>query len=98
MRRTRLAPIHAVVLTAMLLPATGCSSWHDTPGLDAAALVQQPSRVRLRLTSGQRIELRQPTVRGESVIGLVKGDTARVAAAAVAFTGVRRFRVGRIAP
>ena len=59
LRRTRLAPIHAVVLTAMLLPATGCSSWHDTPGLDAAALVQQPSRVRLRLTSGQRIELRQ---------------------------------------
>ena len=97
MRRSRLAPIHAVVLAAMLLPATGCSSWHDTPGLDAAALVQQPSRVRLRLTSGQRVELRQPTVQGDSVIGLAKGDTTRVAAADVASTGLRRFSVGRTA-
>jgi len=98
MRRSRLALIHSLILAVLPLPATGCSSWHDTPGLDAAALTeQQPSRVRLRLTSGQRVELRQPTLQGDSVIGLAKGDTTRLAASDVASTGIRRFSVGRTA-
>jgi hypothetical protein len=98
MRRSRLAPFHTVVLAATLLQATGCSSWHTAPGLDTAALIQdQPSRVRLRLTSGQLVELRQPTVRGDSVLGLVRGETNGVAAADVASTAVRRFSVGRTA-
>lgn len=98
MCRRRLAPFHIVVLAATLLQATGCSSWHSSPGLDSAALVQgQPSRVRLRLTSGRQVELNRPALRGDSVIGLVKGDTTRVAAADVTSTAVRGFSVGRTA-
>ena len=53
--------------------------------------------MRLRLTSGQLVELKRPALRGDSVIGVVKGDTTRVAAADVASTGLRRFSVGRTA-
>ena len=98
MRQSRLAPFRTVVLAATLLQVSGCSSWQTAPGLNSAALVQErPSRVRLRLTSGQLVELRRPALRGDSVVGLVKGDTTQVAAADVASTGLRRFSVGRTA-
>ena len=98
MRPSRLAPFHTVVLAATLLQATGCSSWHTAPGLDATALVQQqPTRVRLRLTSGQLVELRRPTLQGDTVTGLVRGDTTRVAAEDVASTATRHFSAGRTA-
>jgi hypothetical protein len=96
MRRSRLAPFRTVVLAATLLQATGCSSWHMTPGLDSSALLeQQPSRVRLRLTSGQLVELKRPAISGDSVVGLMKGDTTRVAAADVKATGFRGLSLGR---
>jgi hypothetical protein len=98
MYRSRLAPFHTVALVATLLQATGCHSWHTEPGLNGAALVQeQPSRVRLRLTSGQLVELSKPELRGDSVMGLGREDTTQVAAADVASTAVRRFSIGRTA-
>jgi hypothetical protein len=98
MHRRWLAPFHTVVLAATLVQATGCSSWRSSPGLDSAAVVQsQRSRVRLRLTSGQQVELKRPVLQGDSVTGLVKGDTTRVAAADVRLTAVRRFSLGRTA-
>ena len=88
----------ATLLALMLLQATGCSGWHTQPGTDAATLVQEhPSHVQLRLTSGQRLDVHQPTVRGDSVVGLVKGDTARVALADVASVARRGFSLGRTA-
>jgi hypothetical protein len=98
MRRSRRAPFHTVVLAATLLQGTGCSSWHMTPGLDSAALVErQPSRVRLRLTSGQLVELKRPALSGDTVVGVTKKDTTRVAAADVRATGFRGVSLGRTA-
>jgi hypothetical protein len=95
----RLALPRAAVLTAVLLQANGCSSWHIEPGMNAAALIAKspPSRGRLQLHTGQRLELRQPTVDRDTVIGLVGHDSARAAIADIATVAQRRFSVGRTA-
>ena len=95
----RLALSRAAVLTAVLLQASGCSSWHAEPGVSAAALMVKnaPSRVRLQLHTGQRLELRHPALDRDTLIGLVGHDSARVALAEIAMVAQRRFSAGRTA-
>ena len=92
--RTR-AP--AVIVRVMLIagcitPAQGCSRWRVEP-LPTTELVEQrrPGTVQLRRHDGERIVLRRPWVEGDSVAGLRKGDTTRVAVADVSAVAVRRF-------
>lgn len=99
MRQPRLALLRAAVLATVLLQASGCSTWHTEPGVTAAALIatHHPSRVRLQMLSGQRLELRHPGLDRDSLMGLVGHDTARVAFIDVGTVAVRRFSAGRTA-
>jgi hypothetical protein len=68
----------------------------SAPALDAGLTEQrQPSRVRLQLRSGARVELRDPVVRGDTVVGRSRRDTMRVVSADVVSTARRRFSAGR---
>lgn len=98
MRRRRLAYPRAVVLAALLLQTTGCSTWHTESGVSATALTtRHPSRVRLELSSGDRVELREPALRGDTLFGRVDRDSVRVPVADVVTTADRRFSAGRTA-
>ncbi|HUR94037.1 MAG TPA: hypothetical protein VMY76_05610 [Gemmatimonadales bacterium] len=97
MRGRRVALHRAAVLTIVVLQTSGCHSWHAEPGMNAAALVtaDSPSRVRLRLNSGQRLEVRNPGVSHDTLIGRVGPDSARVAVTDIATVAERRFSAGR---
>jgi hypothetical protein len=98
MRHRRHAVPRAAVLVTILLQASGCSSWHEEPGVNAAAIMaSQPSRVRLQLRSRQRLDLHHPALDHDTLIGVVGPDSARVAVADVATVGRRHFSVGRTA-
>ena len=57
-----------------------------------------PSRLRVQLHSGQRLELRNPTIDHDTLTGLVgRRDSARVAVTDIATVSQRRFSTGRTA-
>jgi hypothetical protein len=87
------------VLATVLLQASGCSSWHAEPGANAAVLIAttSPSRVRLQFHTGQRLELRNPALDHDTLIGMVGHDSARAAIADIATVAQRRFSAGRTA-
>jgi len=87
------------MLAAVLLHASGCSTWHTEPGVNRGAVVanHQPSRIRLQLRSGERLELRNPALHHDTLIGLVGRDSVRVPVADVAAVADRRFSAGRTA-
>jgi hypothetical protein len=97
-RHRRMLP-RAALLTAVLLQASGCSSWHVEPGANAAAMLvkRTPSRVRLQLHTGQRLELHHPALDHDTMIGLVGHDSTRTAIADIATVAERRFSAGRTA-
>ena len=99
MHTRRMALPRAAVLAIVLLQASACSSWHVEPGANAAALIANnpPSRVRLQLHTGQRLELRHPALDRDTLIGLVGHDSARTAIADIATVAQRRFSGGRTA-
>ena len=99
MRGCRLALPRTAVLATVLLQASGCSSWHAEPGANAAVLIAttSPSRVRLQFHTGQRLELRNPALDHDTLIGLVGHDSARAAIADIATVAQRRFSAGRTA-
>jgi hypothetical protein len=88
-RRLR-SPLSTVLVIVATLNA--CTSWR-VQSVTPAQLVaeQQPHKVRLRGQDGTRTELRGPFVRGDSLLGLTKGDTAGVALNEVQVLEVRRF-------
>ena len=85
------------LMLLLLLHSSGCSTWRTQPGVSAATLIRarHPARARLDLVSGRRTELRAPVVQGDTVLGLVRGDTARVAVADVTGVAVRGFSPAR---
>ena len=87
------------VLAIVLLQASGCSSWHVEPGTNAASLMatNTPSRLRLQLHTGQRLELRNPALDRDTLTGFVGRDSARAAIADIATVAHRRFSAGRTA-
>jgi hypothetical protein len=99
MRRHRMALPRVAVLATVLLQTSGCSSWHVEPGTTAATLIANtpPSRVRLQLHTGQRLELRHPALDRDTLIGFVGHDSARTAIADIATVAQRRFSIGRTA-
>ena len=97
MSRRRFTRSQAVALAALVLQAGGCTGWHTESEVSPTALVEQrhPTRLRVELLSGGRVELRDPELRGDTLIGRAGRDTVRIAAADVATAARRRFSVGR---
>lgn len=97
MGRHRLFQARTAALATLVLLASACNAWHVEPGSNAAAVVanQHPSRVRLQMGSGERLELRRPMLERDSLSGLVGPDTVRVALNDVTSVAHRGFSAGR---
>ena len=96
MPRRRFPHSRSVVVVVLLLAASGCTGWHADPGVSPTAVIaEHPSRVRLELSSGRQVELRDPAVRGDTVVGWAGHDTVEVAAADIMTVSRRRFSFGR---
>jgi hypothetical protein len=92
--RARPAPfiVRLTLAAGTLLPLPGCTRW-SVQTVPAAQLVaeQRPRRVQTRSHDGQRIVLERPWVEGDSLAGVRRQDTTRVALADIYKVAVRRF-------
>ena len=72
--------------------STGCSSWR-VQQVSPAQLIEQrkPSSIQLRWQDGRRLVVRQPVIAGDSLIGVSRKDTIRVATSDVSAVAMRRF-------
>ena len=97
MSRRRITWSQAVALATLVLQAGGCTGWHTESEVSPSELVEQrhPTRLRVDLLSGGRVEMRDPVLRGDTLIGRAGRDTVRIAAANIATAARRRFSVGR---
>jgi len=89
--------VQGILAGILVCQSTGCTGWHTVPEAGAAALVEQrhPDRVRLRLRSGEQLVLQDPAAAGDTILGVVHRDTARIADGDVTSVAVRRFSPGR---
>ena len=84
------SPLSTVLV--LLFTLNACTSWRvDSVAPAQLVAERQPHEVRLRGQDGARTQLRGPFVRGDSLLGLTKGDTAGVALTEVQSLEVRRF-------
>ena len=88
--RTPLA--RRVIAALLLVLLTACYSWRPTP-ISPQTLIpaEQPSSVRVTLTSGERVTLENPAVRSDSIFGLTDAGVVGVASEDVGLLEVRRF-------
>jgi hypothetical protein len=79
-------------VAAVLLLLTACTSWRVQP-VGPAQLISEhhPSRVRLRGQDGHQVVVRQPFVRGDSVLGLAQQDTTGLPMDEIHTVAVERF-------
>ena len=84
------SPLSAVLAGLLLLNA--CTSWQVQP-VSPTRLVdeQRPSQVRLHGADGKWTVLGHPFVRGDSLLGLTRRDTAGVALNDVHAIEIKRF-------
>jgi hypothetical protein len=84
--------LRCILAAGVVAPAPGCTRW-SVQQLPAAQIVEQqrPARIQLRRSSGERTELARPWVEGDSIAGLRRRDTSRVAISDVQAAAVRRF-------
>jgi len=59
------------VIMALLLAATGCTVGWRTPALAPAQVIREqgPTELQVRCTDGSVFHLRDPAVRGDSIVG-----------------------------
>lgn len=83
--------VRALVLSAVLLLANGCSSWHTVPlRPEAAPVIDASHPVRVFRANGTFVVLWSPQVVGDSIIGDVGNPPLR---SAVALRDVQRLQV-----
>lgn len=94
-RRARPLLVGAVVL----LHLAGCRTWRAVPApSDPSGAVAPPAsypRVRVVMRDSTQLELRDATVRADSVVGLVGGERRAIARADVARIEARKVSAGR---
>lgn len=62
--------LRCFTLVTLVATIIACNSWARQEGSLASVIRdRQPDRVRLHLATGERIELRDPTVSGDSITG-----------------------------
>jgi hypothetical protein len=87
------------LLAFLAFAGTACTTLHPQPGLPADALgaAPPPDRVTLMLHNGSRLDVWQPIIRGDSIVGYSHpaGD-ARRAARGEATTNVQSLSIRKI--
>jgi hypothetical protein len=86
------------LVLAILVTLNGCTSWR-AESVAPAQLVSQrhPKQVRARRSDGQKVILRQPLVRGDSLLGLAGRDTTGLALNEVDSLEIKRVDGGKTA-
>ncbi len=80
------------LIAGSLLLAGGCSSWRVQPVSPAQLVAERhPSQVRVQRQDGTRVVLRQPAVRGDSLVSQRAGDSTGVYVRDISAAAVRRF-------
>ena len=89
------ASLLAILVTSML---AGCTGWHIA-GTSPHALENVPSRVRVTLGTGERVELTQARLQADTLVGNLDVDSIRAPVRrAVPVDSIRRVAVrGRTA-
>ena len=83
--------VTAALLVVLL---TACHSWRPTAaGPHRLIATEQPSSVRVTLTGGEVVTLQSPTMRSDSIIGVLGGAVVAVASGDVGLVEVRRFSI-----
>ena len=91
--RTPLA--RRVIAALLLVLLTACQSWQPTT-VSPQQLIpeEQPSPVRVTLTNGETVTIKDPTMRNDSIVGVTDADGAlRTSAVGVALRDVRLLEV-----
>ena len=93
--RSRTPLTRRVIAALLMVPLTGCYSWQPTTVSPAGWTPEErPSSVRATLTSGRTIILEDPTMRNDSITGIVQDPTGyrrTVAVSDVSTVEVRRI-------
>ena len=83
--------VTAALLVVLL---TACHSWRPAAASPQWLIpAEQPSSVRVTLTGGEVVTLRSPTMRSDSIIGVLGGAVVAVASSDVGWVEVRRFSI-----
>ena len=77
---------------------TACHSWQPTTVSPQALLpAEQPSSVRVTLTNGETVTVRDPTMRNDSIVGVTENDRGpRTSPVEVASQDIRLLEVRRL--
>ncbi len=93
-------PCRATTLVLMALCGAACHSWHTervTP--EAVLATHQPAKLRVTCTDGSRIVLKQPLLRGDTLVGIGQRPREqrdmRIALSNVQQVATRRLSLGR---
>lgn len=104
MRLRRCRPVASLLL---VMHVSACATWRPSPAPPRQLIEQeQPSSVRLTLTSGEVVTLQDPSMTSDSIVGLVGGGfvdgvftdvefVVAVASRDVVSMEVRRLSAGR---
>ena len=86
-----------IALLLLALQLAGCSSWQPSVAGPPRFAIQYeaPDQVRVTRLNGDRLVIRNPTMRGGSINGTAEGEAVNVPTSDVRQLEVRRFSGGR---
>ena len=96
-------PLARRVIAAMLMVLlTACQTWRPTTVSPQQLIAEErPSSVRVTLTNGEAVTVRDPTMRNDSIVGVTENDRGPryspvgMASREVRLLEVRHFSVGK---
>ena len=92
--RTRTPLARRFIAALLMVALTACVTWQPTTVSPQQLIpAEQPSSVRVTLTSGETRTVRDPTMRNDSIVGITKSGVIGVVARDVRLLEVPRFNV-----
>ena len=93
---TRTPQWRRVVAGLLMLLVTACHTWQGTTVSPQSLITaEQPAFVRVTVTGGEIITVRDPMMRNDSIVGATDAGVAGVASRDVRLFEVRRFSVAK---
>lgn len=93
--RTRTPLTRRFIAALLMVLLTACHSWRPTTVSPQGLIAEdEPSSVRVTLTDGETVTVRNPTMRNDSIVGATDADVG-VASQDVRLLEVRHFSVGK---
>ena len=84
------------IALSVLVTLNACTSWQIAPTAPAQVVSERhPKQVRVRKADGRKVVLREPLVRGDSLLGLAGRDTTGLALGEVDSLEVKRVDAGK---